>query len=55
MLHRIITLTVAAAAFLCVQAQGVCTIKGEIKNDTLAYSNEKVKMVYLTRIDEYER
>lgn len=50
MLHRIITFAIAATALLTVQAQKVCTIKGEIKNP-----DKSVKMLYLTRIDEYDR
>ena len=50
MLHRIITFAIAATALLTVQAQKVCTIKGEIKNP-----DKSVKMLYLTRIDEYNR
>lgn len=55
MLNRIITLAIALTTIICAQAQDVCIIKGVIKNDSLAYSQEKIKKVYLTRIDEYER
>ena len=55
MLNRIITLTIALTTIICAQAQEVCIIKGVIENDSLAYSDEKIKKVYLTRIDESER
>ena len=37
-----------------VQAQ-TCTIKGTIQNDSLCFSPQRIKKVYLTRMDEYER
>lgn len=55
MLNRIITLTIALTTIICAQAQEVCIIKGVIENDSLAYSDEKIKKVYLARIDESER
>ena len=38
-----------------IQAQMCCSIKGTIRNDSLRYSAQKIKKVYLTRMDEYER
>ena len=55
MLNRIITLAIALTTIICAQAQEVCIIKGVIENDSLAYSDEKIKKVYLARIDESER
>ncbi len=55
MLHRFIISTIAAMALITIQAQELCTIKGKIKNDSLCYSKECIKKVYLTRIDEYDR
>lgn len=55
MMKRVISALVVIAAALCVQAQGVCVIKGRIASDTLRYDGQKIKKVYLTRLDEYNR
>ena len=55
MMKRVISALVVIAATLCVQAQGVCVIKGRIASDTLRYDGQKIKKVYLTRLDEYNR
>ena len=40
---------------MSMQAQQVCTIKGSLGNDSLRYTPERVKMVYLTTMDECDR
>ena len=52
MIKNIISALFAIAACLSVQAQDVCVIKGRINNNALRYDDE---MVYLTRLDEYDR
>ena len=54
-MKRVISALVVIAAALCVQAQGVCVIKGRFASDTLRYDGQKIKKVYLTRLDEYNR
>lgn len=55
MIKNIISALFAIAACLSVQAQDVCVIKGRINNNALRYDDAKIKMVYLTRLDEYDR
>lgn len=55
MIKKIFTTVVALSAALCMQAQDLCTVKGRIESDTLRYDGKKIKMVYLTRIDEHDR
>lgn len=55
MIKNILSAIFAIAVCLSVQAQDVCVIKGRIANDSLRYDNAKLKMVYLTRLDEYDR
>ena len=55
MIKNIISAIFAIAACLSLQAQDVCVIKGRIVNDSLRYDNARIKMVYLTRLDEYDR
>lgn len=54
MLHKFIISAVAVMALFTVQAQEICTIKGEIANDALSFSKDVIKKVYLTEIDEYD-
>ena len=55
MIKNIISAVFAIAACFSVQAQEVCVIKGRIGNDKLCYDDAKIKKVYLTRLDEYDR
>ncbi len=54
-MKRIISALVVIAVALCLHAQDMCTIKGRIMNDTLRYDGKRIKMVYLARLDEYNR
>lgn len=54
-IHTLFTATIALAACCAMQAQNVCTIKGEIVKDSLRYTPTPIKKVYLNRIDEYDR
>ena len=51
MTRKFISAIVAVAAVMTVQAQGVCTIKGELPASLLADGNN-VKKVYLSRVEE---
>lgn len=51
MIRKIISAIMAVAAVMSVQAQGVCTIKGELPASLLADGNN-VKKVYLSRVEE---
>lgn len=54
-LHKIFLTGALLFVGVSLHAQGVCTIKGELLDDSLCYTPESVKKVYLTRIDEYDR
>lgn len=55
MIKNIISAMFAIAACLSLQAQDMCVIKGRIGNDKICYEDAKIRMVYLTRLDEYDR
>lgn len=55
MIYRLILSTICGLLVVSgIQAQ-TCTIKGVMQNDSLCYTAQKIKKVYLTRMDEYER
>lgn len=55
MIRKMLLTYALSMVTLILQAQGICTVKGELLNDTLCYTNAKLKKVYLTFIDEYDR
>lgn len=57
MIHKLILAAVAACfAVTAVQAQDRCVIKGEITgSDSLRFTPVPVRMVYLSKVDEYDR
>jgi thiol-disulfide isomerase/thioredoxin len=55
MSHKFLFTAIAFLLALSGAKAQQCTITGTIQNDSLCYTPQKVKMVYLTRMDEYER
>lgn len=55
MLHRIVFTLICCMAACLSQAQNSCIIKGYVAKDTLLRSNQLLKKVFLSKIDEYDR
>lgn len=54
MLNRLIATIISFAAFMAVNAQGICTINGHITDSKLE-NGKAIKKVYLMRTDEFGR
>lgn len=55
MLRRISLIIAGLLVVGSMQAQGVCTINGTVRKDSLRFTPKRMDKVYLSKMDEYER